>query len=97
MSFLKSLFGGARSPVAGAPAAPARTEEYEGYLIEAQPYPEGGQFQVAGTISKEIGGERRVHRFVRADRAPSIEDAAEMSLRKGRQIVDQVGERMFAS
>jgi hypothetical protein len=99
MSFWKSLFGGAKgSPagVAGTPAAPIRTIEHEGYLIEAMPFLDGGQYLVAGTISKEIGGERREHKFIRADRCPTIEDAAEMTLRKGKQIIEQSGERILA-
>lgn len=95
MSFWKSLFGGAASSKDASSSATARSEEYEGYLIEATPYMENGQYQIAGTISKEIGGERKVHRFVRADRCPGLEDAADMSIRKGKQIVDQVGEGIF--
>jgi hypothetical protein len=95
MSFWKSLFGGGRSEAAGAPKT-LRSVEHAGYLIEAQPYPEAGQYQVAGTISKTIEGARKVHRFVRADRFATIEDAAEVAITKGRQIVDQQGDRMFA-
>ena len=97
MSFWKSLFGGGKSGETSAPAGPARSEDYEGYLIEAMPYQEGGQWQVAGTISREIGGARREHRFIRADRLPGRDDAAELAIRKGKQIVDHVGERMFDS
>ncbi len=96
MSFLKSLFGfGGGS--SGAPATPKtiREVEHNGYKIEAQPYAESGQFQVAGLISKTIGGESKVHRFVRADRFGSIDDAAEISLLKARQMIDQQGDRIF--
>jgi hypothetical protein len=96
MSFLKSLFGGGTKAAApSGPGAPVQTVEHEGYLIEATPYLEGGQYQVAGTISKEIGGERKVHKFIRADRTPTVDDAAEMSIRKAKQIIEQAGERMF--
>lgn len=96
MSFFKSLFGSGSKPAAPAgPGAAVQTIDHEGYLIEATPYLEGGQYQVAGTISKEIGGERKEHKFIRADRMPSIEDAAEMSIRKAKQIIEQTGDRMF--
>ncbi len=96
MSFLKSLFGGgSKSVPTSGTGTPALTVDHEGYLIEATPYLEGGQYQVAGTISKEIGGERKVHKFIRADRAPSMDEAADMSIRKAKQIIEQVGERMF--
>ena len=35
------------------------------------------------------------HRFIRADRFSDEDSAADHSLVKGRQIVDQVGDRMF--
>ena len=93
MSFWKSLFGGQ-----GATPSGPRTvseAEHKGFRIEAQPYAEGGQYQAAGVISKEIGGEIKSHRFIRADRFPTIEDAAEFSLMKARQIIDQQGVRIF--
>lgn len=92
MSFLKSLFG-RNTP--SAPAGPVRREEHEGFVIEATPFAEGGQYQVCGTISKDIDGVRREHKFIRADRCPAIEDAADMTIRKGKQIIEQLGERMF--
>ena len=94
MSFWKSLFGGGRDKSEG-PTTPVRTAEHNGYRIEAMPYPEEGQFQVCGVISKEIGGATRQHRFVRADRFPTLDDAAEFSIVKGRQIIDQQGDRIF--
>lgn len=95
MSFWKSLFGGAKSGGDAGPAGPHSSVEHEGYLIEARPYPESGQYQVAGMVSKIINGERKEHSFVRADRCASIDDAAEMAIRKGKQLVEQVGDRMF--
>ena len=97
MSFLKRWFGGKTESAAGAgpSGAPAKTVEHAGFTIHATPYKAEGQFQTAGTIEKEVAGMKREHRFVRADRHPSLEDAVEFSLIKGRQIVDQQGERMF--
>jgi len=91
MSLWKRLFGGGGT---GQPK-PAREAEHKGYLIQAAPYPEAGQFQVAGTVSKEVDGVRKEHRFVRADRFATMEEAAEFAIIKGRQIVDQQGDRMF--
>jgi hypothetical protein len=93
MSFLKKLFGGGKSEAA-APAV-AKKAEYKGFTIEAQPYKEGGQYQLAGVIRKEIGGAMKEHRFVRADRFASIDDATEIALNKGRQIIDEQGDRIF--
>ncbi len=96
MSFLKSLFGWGKSGSADAaePAA-AATLEHKGFLITAAPFRNEGQFQTAGTITKEVGGEMKEHKFIRADRHASHEDAVTFSLSKGRQIVDEQGERLF--
>ena len=96
MSFLGKLFGfGSREgPSAATPTADP--VEYKGFTIRPAPYKaEGGQFQVAGVIEKTIDGTRHEHRFIRADRHATLEDASEIAIAKGRLIVDEQGERMF--
>ncbi len=92
MSFFRKLFGGG---AAEKPAA-AKTLEHKGFTIQAAPFKEGGQFQLAGVISKEINGVRREHKFIRADRFTSFDEAADIALNKGRQIVDERGEQLFS-
>jgi len=92
MSFFKKLFGGGAAATSD---APVKTTTHNGYTIEARPYKEGGQFQLAGVISKEIDGVRKEHRFVRADRFTSIEEAADIALVKGKQIIDEQGAQIF--
>lgn len=91
MSFFKKLFGG------GTPKAEeaAPTSEHEGFTIHATPYSHEGQWQMCGVIEKEIGGELKSHRFIRADRFAGKSDAVEMTFLKARQIIDQNGERLF--
>ena len=92
MSFWKSLFGGGASESAdGKPGEPV---EYNGFTIRAAPYKAEGQYQTAGIITKDVGGVTKEHKFIRADRHASFDDAVEFSLSKARQIVDQQGERM---
>ena len=97
MSFWKKLFGGGGGGDGGSDAAakPVSATEHKGFTIEARPYKESGQFQVAGVIAKGEGEARKEHKFIRADRFPSIEEAADFALMKGRQIVDQQGDRVF--
>ena len=81
-------------------AAPAEKASepvaYKGYLIRAAPYKnDGGQYQIAGSIEREIGGVRKEHRFIRADALASHDDAVKFTLAKAQQIVDLQGERMF--
>ena len=93
MSFWKNLFGFGASKQE-APSAP-KSIDYKGFSISAEPYLSEGQYQVAGMIEKEVDGERKTHRFIRADRHPSRDDATEIAFAKGRLIVDEQGERMF--
>ena len=91
MSFFRKLFGGGK---AAEPEA-AQAEEYNGYTLQPAPYQEAGQWQMCGVISRQVDGVLKEHRFVRADRFPSREDAIEFTLKKARQIVDLNGERLF--
>lgn len=97
MSFLKRLFGGGGAQEGGAAKAdkPAKTIEHKGFTVAATPYKHDGQYQTCGVISKEVGGAVKEHRFVRADRFAGLDDAVEVSLRKGQQMIDEQGERMF--
>jgi hypothetical protein len=94
MSFLKSLFGGGKSGDA-APAKAAAEEEYKGFVIRATPMAVGSEHQLAGTIEKEIGGELKSYKFVRADRLGSRGEAATRSIDKGKQLVDEQGDKLF--
>jgi hypothetical protein len=96
MSFLKSLFGFGQSPPAESSGEKlGEPVEYKGFVIRAAPFESAGQYQTAGIIEKEIDGVRKQHRFIRADRLASFDDAVEFTHQKARQIVDQLGERMF--
>ena len=67
----------------------------QGLPHPATPFKEAGQYQTCGVISKEVGGVLKEHKFIRADRFPALETAAEIAISKGKQIVDEQGERIF--
>jgi len=94
MNFLKKLFGGG-----GADSTPKSVAQvdYEGYHIITMPLSEGGQFRVCATISKEIGGEMKEHKLVRADVCSTQEEASDIALRKAQQIINEQGERIFGN
>ena len=75
--------------------APTAAVEYKGYRIRPAPYPAKGQYQTAGVIEKDTADGVKEHRFVRADTHASKDDATAFSISKGKQIVDQQGDRMF--
>jgi hypothetical protein len=90
MSFLRTLFGGGAKP-----AKAADPVEYKGYVIRAAPFKNNGQYQTAGTIERNIGGERKEHRFIRADAYAGYDDAVSFTINKARQIIDLQGDRIF--
>ena len=97
MSFLKKLFGGGGGSSSEAAQPEARQQvEYKGYTVMATPYKEGGQWQTCGVITKAADGAVKEHRFIRADRFSDADSAADHSLIKGKQMVDQLGDRMFS-
>ena len=93
MSFFRKLFGGGSEPAK--PASPARELDYKGYLIQATPYQDNGQWQTCGVVSREVDGQMKQQRFIRADRFPNQDGAADQAIAKGKQIIDQSGDRMF--
>ncbi|MEX0406894.1 HlyU family transcriptional regulator [Aquibium sp. LZ166] len=96
MSFLKRLFGiGGGGDAGPEEAATAGEQEYKGYLIRATPFKADGQYQTCAILSREVGGEMKEHRLIRADRFASLDDAVDVSFRKARQMIDEQGDRLF--
>jgi hypothetical protein len=88
--WLRSLFAGRGREVQERAAV-----AYGEYTIIPTPLAQGGQYLTAGIIRKTTAEGVREHRFVRADTHATAEDAAEFAVRKGRQIIDQLGDRIF--
>jgi hypothetical protein len=96
MSFLKKFFGGGSTDTGGEAQPVAGKEiEHKGFTIRATPFKAEGQYQCCGLVIKEIDGVVKEHKFIRADRFASVDDAADFALRKGQQVVDEQGERIF--
>lgn len=96
MSFFKKLFGGGGEQAEAGGDKVLGEESYKGFIIKAIHMPAGSEMQLAGTIEKEIGGELKTYRFVRADRMSNREDLVAIALSKGRQIIDEQGEKIFS-
>ncbi|MTI11409.1 HlyU family transcriptional regulator [Curvivirga aplysinae] len=95
MSFFKKLFSSSpKEPEAAKREDPV---EYEGVSIVAAPIPaEGKQWRLAGFIVKYTPEGDLEREFIRADVFYSREEAAEFAISKGKQVVDQQGDRIFA-
>lgn len=91
MSILNRLFGRG----GGGEASAAEALEYKGFQVTPDPIPEGGKFRIGARIEKEIDGETRTHRLIRADLLDGREAAEEASIGKAKLMIDQLGERIF--
>ncbi|MDB5540945.1 MAG: hypothetical protein JWQ89_2672 [Devosia sp.] len=96
MSFWKNLFGGGGGSGSKSiePAVVAE-EAYKGFTVKSLIMPVGSEYQLAGLIEKEVDGELKSYKFVRADRFSSKEDVVSFALAKGRQIIDEQGEGIY--
>ena len=92
--FFSRLFGGGKA-ARGAEEAPGEATEYKGYRIRPAPFRAEGQFQTAGLIEKDFSDGRKEYRFIRAEKHASSDQAAEFAVSKGRQIIDEQGDRVF--
>lgn len=95
MSFLKSLFGLGGNKAPAEPTVDGELE-FQGYLIKARLMPAGSEFQIAGTIEKEIDGELKTESFIRADKFSNKEDAVAATLAKGQLMIKQMGPSLFS-
>lgn len=94
ISFFSKLFGGGGN----ADAAPTQGDpvDYEGLVIRSSPMADGGQWRLAGVIIKQSDQGPLERQYVRADVFTSREEALDFGVRKGKQIIDEQGDRLFA-
>ena len=85
-----ALFGG--QPTQAVDVTPT---EYAGYLIYPEPMAEGGQYRLAGRITKELDGVLQTHRFIRSDLFANPADAERFMVQNAHTFIDQTGDRMF--
>lgn len=93
IAFLKSLFS--RTGTGETAAPPEEAVEYKGFRIRPAPYPAGSGHQTAGIIEKDFESGTKEYRFVRAETHPSRNDAVAFAVTKGKQIIDEQGDRVF--
>ena len=94
-SFFSKLFGGGGGSDDGGPKR-SDPVEHGGYKIVASPAREGEQWRLGGFVMHEADGVQMEREFIRADLFTSREEAEDFSIRKGKQIVDEQGKRLFA-
>lgn len=91
LSGLKGLFSGATATTEKAEEA----IEYNGYQIIPAPMKDGGQYRVAATITLGEGEEQKVHNFIRSDLMANRDECIEITIRKAKLTIDQLGKNLF--
>ena len=95
LKFLRGLLGGAGSSGGTEEPLGEHATDYQGYRITPWPKKIDTGWSTEGVISKEVDGAMRTQHFIRADSLASQEQAITFILRKGRQIIDEQGDRLF--
>lgn len=75
----------------------ADAAEYEGFTIVPVPRKHAAGWLTAGTIRKQFPDGVKEHQFVRADTYANWDDAVAFCVRKGKQIIDEQGDRLFGA
>lgn len=83
------------SDAAAGSGTQAESFEYKGFTIRPACRRDGGQWLTVGIIAKQVGDELKEEEFIRADKYASKEDAEACAITKGRQIIDEQGDRLF--
>jgi hypothetical protein len=94
-SFFSKLFDSNEGQVDATPTQ-GDPVEYGGLTIRAAPIADGGQWRLAGVLIKQSNEGSLQRNFVRADVLANKEEAEELSVCKGKQIIDEQGENLFA-
>lgn len=95
ISILKSIWSRFSGKAGQETAIAADPVDYKGYRIRPAPYAAGRQYQTAGTIEKDFPSGIKEHRFIRAETHASKDEAVAFAIIKGKQIIDQQGDRLF--
>lgn len=89
MSFLSKLLGSRE------PKSDTKSEQYEGYTITPTPAKDGTRYRIGARIEKDVDGVAKSHDLIRADTFDDLKSANDASIGKAKQMIDQMGDRLF--
>lgn len=90
MSLFSRLFGGG-----GSKEKEPDFVEYQGFRITPSPMKEQQGYRLCAVIVKELGGETKTHKLVRADVISDFQTCVDASVSKAKQMIDQMGDQLF--
>lgn len=70
-------------------------EHYKDFAIYPASQKDGDGYRLAARIEKDVSNETKVHHLIRADTLNTQEAANEAAFAKAKQLIDQMGERLF--
>jgi len=88
MSLFSKIFGG---------SAPAKAEPvvYNEFRIYPEPTKTDGGYRICARIEKEINGEVKIHKLIRADTISSLDEATSTTVRKAQALIDEQDINIF--
>ncbi len=93
LNFLSKLFSGNGDKQPAKPDIAAT--EYDGFTIQPCPQKDSAGWSTEAIITKQVDGEVKSHRFIRADKSGDQDGAVTLILNKSRMTIDQLGNNIF--
>ena len=93
LSTLTSLFSNNKKPEV---APVEESTEYKGFIITPSPINEGSQYRLSAAITKQLDDQLQTHTFIRSDVVANRDDCIEMTIRKAKIAIDQMGDSIFS-
>lgn len=97
MDKIRSTLGLGQGSAEAGQGKAADATEYEGFTIVPAPRKHAAGWLTAGVIRKQFPDGVKEHQFIRADTYASWDDAVSFCVRKGKQIIDEQGDRLFGA
>ncbi|MFD1382144.1 HlyU family transcriptional regulator [Rhodanobacter aciditrophus] len=91
-SSLSKIFSGSPSSASTPAADPI---EYNGFTILPTPQSDQGQYRVCAQITKGAGEDVKTHHFIRSDLVANKDECVELTIRKAKLTIDQMGDQIF--
>lgn len=82
------LFGKTKTPE-------SEPEHYKDFAIYPASQKDAGGFRLGARVEKQVGDETKTHHLIRADTLNTQEAANDAALAKAKQLIDQMGDRIF--
>jgi len=77
------------------PAPEVEPEHYNDFAIYPAAQKADGGYRLAARVEKQVGDDLKTHHLIRADVLNTQEAANDAGIAKAKQLIDQMGDRLF--